>query len=192
MPDRAKQYCFNVLKKDSENVWALSEIGFINYSIKFYDSAVYYLHKALQLKKAGMFILDKNNELDPNSDHPDVSSDEIIYFLGLNYYYLRNLRAALFYFNNCITQKFRIEDAYLYRGAIYVETNKLDSGCNDLQQAKLMGNSSAESYLKKYYGINRTGQQVLGLGFGTTYDMLANQQVQGNKLPCTGTSNPPK
>jgi filamentous hemagglutinin len=42
-----------------------------------------------------------------------------------------------------------------------------------------------------WYGINRTGIQVPKMQKGITYDDLARQQLERNKLPPTGTPNMP-
>ena len=150
IPNKAKEYCIKILNVDSLNIWALSEIGILYYDNKFYDSSVFYLRKALRLKTNSGYVIDIDNELNQYTKSPDVSSNEIIYFLALNYYYAGKFTEALNYLNYCIKYNFKIKDVYLYRGAIYYEEKQFDKGCSDFSFAKILGNEKADSYIEKY------------------------------------------
>lgn len=142
-----------VLKIDSGNVYALYKMGLLLQYKELYDSSISFFNKAISVKTHGNFIIDYpkvSTELGTGKNKYDIIAVELLYRLGVSYYYRRNLQLALGCFNSCIDNKYVPELAYLYRGAIYIELNKPEKACDDFLQAKYYGNKDAVSYLAQY------------------------------------------
>ncbi len=89
-------------------------------------------------------------ELASNENKYDIESTELVYRQAVSYYYAKKLSAAFNGFEFCIQNKYRLDNSYLYRGAIYL-TNKNDAkGCQDLFESKKLGNRDADDFIKKY------------------------------------------
>lgn len=151
MYPEAKKGCFSILSIDTLNIWALSELGFMYYDTNAFDSSIYYLQKAINIKSRDNFLVDLDTTLNKYASSPDVPSDEIFYFLGLNYYYQRHLMTSLNYFTYCINDNYRLPDTYFHRGIIYYEMKQNDKSSKDLLKAKSLGNSNAELYINKFF-----------------------------------------
>ncbi len=142
-----------VLQNDRNNAYALYQLGVLYQVEDKLDSSLLYLDKALSQKRTGDIIIDNNinsNNLILPSDRYDIESSEIIYQMGISYYHKREINNALGSFDYCIRNEYNIANSYLYKGAIYYESNKLDSACSSFRVAKLKGSEFASEYLNKY------------------------------------------
>ncbi len=150
---KAIDYYKKALKKDTAAIMPIYDLGITFYDENLLDSSILYLDKALNKKIVGDFFVDyskiefKNNTTESEFD---VSSNEIIYHLGLSYYYRRNLKQALSCFDFLVTNNYRIGDILIYRGAIFWENKKVKEACADFQRAKELGNPEASDFIKKY------------------------------------------
>ena len=150
MKDSALKYCSEIISIDSGNLIATTEMGILYDDANLYDSSLAYFFKALKIKTKGRFIVDVDPKWSAELKTEDVSGLEIVYFIGLNYYYSRRLKNASYYFDYCIKQEYRLDNAYFFKGAINIETHNFQQACHDFENAKLYGNMLAESYLLKY------------------------------------------
>jgi tetratricopeptide (TPR) repeat protein len=137
---------------DKANVYAYYKLGLLFQQEDLYDSSIYFLQKAIKVKTKDGWVVDMNHlnsDLDPFGEY-DVASGLLYYTQGVSSYYKRDLRKAFSDFSYCIADRYRLGDCYLFLGAIYEESNKQDSACNDFRKAKLFGNQDADEYLVKY------------------------------------------
>lgn len=151
-----KDYC-SVLSINKDNVYALYKLGILFQLDDIYDSSEVYFKKAINIKANGNFVVDfpkTNNKLINDKSKYDVEYDELVFSLGMSYYYARNLKGALYCFDGCIRNRYMLSDAYFYRGAIYTEIGKIERACDDFWRAKILGNSDVIDYIKKYCGGN--------------------------------------
>ena len=149
----AKNDFQKVLKMDTGNIYALYQMGLLYQYEDLHDSSIYVLNRAIKIKTHGNMLVDYpqvTNELSKSSNKYDIESDEIIYRQGVNFYYKRNLELSKNYFDYCINNKYLLEKAYLYRGAISVELNDIKKACEDFLKAKDYGNVDAQNYIGKY------------------------------------------
>lgn len=150
---QAKADFYKALRLDSLNVYALYKLGLIFQDEELYDSSQIVLNKAISTKTRGNFVIDYPNvgaEISTDKNKYDVLAMELLYRLGVSFYYQKNLSLALRYFNSCIENMYLPGKTYLFRGAVYFELNKVQEACEDFLQAKKYGNDEAVSYLKKY------------------------------------------
>lgn len=142
-----------VILEDHKNVHALYKMGLLYQEDELYDSSIYFLQMAIGAKTHGGVVVDFNSinkDLETDDAKYDVPSGLIYLMQGISFYHSRNLKEAFRVFDFCITNNVQLAKAYLYRGAIYEETNKRDSACEDFRKAKFYGNAEADEYLKKY------------------------------------------
>ena len=142
-----------VIANDRQNVYAYYKLGLLCQKDGSFDSSVYYLRTALNLKSYGNWVVDFkhiNKDLETEEKRYDVPANSLFYTLGISLYYNRSLTKALTVFDLCIDNNYVLEQSYLFRGAIYEEMKKPDSACEDFIKAKMFGNVEADDYLKKY------------------------------------------
>jgi Tfp pilus assembly protein PilF len=137
-----------IVSVDSSNQKAIYKIALLLYDKENYDSSIVLLKKLIGLKSSGSFVMDINKNLDKEST--EIYSEEIAFYLGLDYYYRTDLQNALNNFNYCIQHNFRLGDSYLYRGEIFAETNNSEKACRDFDSARYFGNKRVDSYIIKY------------------------------------------
>lgn len=149
--DSAKTDYMSLLSIDNSDVFTLYNIGLILKDQNLYDSSIYYLSKALQPKMNGNVIVEFNKGLDKsNRGQFDVSANEIIYQLGLSYYYAQDKENARKCFSYCVEQHYQAGLSYLYLGAMFVEEGKIKQACDYLEKSKFYGNKDAVNYIIKY------------------------------------------
>jgi len=149
----AKDYYCKVISADSTIVSPLYKLGVIYYDNNNLDSAIFFLTRALRLKEIGGFVMDYNNtqlNSQVKESKYDVPSNEIIYTIGLSYYYKRNLDSAYKYLNYQINNNYKTAEVLIYRGALLWEGGSKERACNDFIRAKELGNLKADYYLSKY------------------------------------------
>jgi tetratricopeptide (TPR) repeat protein len=149
--ESAKNDYLKVLLFDSLNVYSMYQLGLLFHVQKKYDSAIDFFQKALKTKSTGKYTFDHTNDkLDPAAKY-DIETNELLFSIGLSFYYNRQLNLALKNFDHLIQQKYKLDKTYLYRGAILIEQgSKNGNACSDLNEAKMNGNEDAEAYLSKY------------------------------------------
>jgi tetratricopeptide (TPR) repeat protein len=138
---------------DRNNVYAYYKLGLLCQEGESYDSSIYFLQTAINLKTDNGWIVDFHHlkkDVQTRSNEYDVTAVSLFYSHGISSYYRRSLTVAFKDFDFCIRSSYRVEKCYLFRGAIYEESNKHDSACNDFTMAKLYGNKEADGYLKRY------------------------------------------
>lgn len=146
----AKEDLYRIISLDTGNVYALFKLGlaFQNESKDY--AALYYFQKAIRIKSRGNTAINYYNQDNGLSDRKskyDIDYDLIIYKQGVSFYFNRDLKSSFINFNYCIQKKFMLDRSYLYRGAIYLETNRKESACKDFLEAKKWGSQDAEDYL---------------------------------------------
>ena len=146
-----KDFSF-VTKRDKENTYAMYSLGIIYNEQQKYDSAIAILQQAIDSKTHGSVVVDYNNKaLMKEKVKYDVEYNELLYTQGMSFYYKRSLKEALNIFSYCISNNYRLGEAYLYKGAIILETRKDDpEACKDIQLAEMFGNKEASIYKKRF------------------------------------------
>jgi len=146
----AKRDYSSVSRLSYSNVYALYKLGLLCIMQDDYKSAFMYFDKALNLKNKNGVFVDNLNHIDKASINYDVETIELVYQLAVCSYYLGKLKTALNYFNLCISQNYDLSQAYLYRGAVKLESGNKSEGCDDLFHAQQLGNANASEYILKY------------------------------------------
>src|ERR1700754_1746237 len=132
---QAKSSFDNVIRIDTNNVYALYKKGFVYSLEKQEDSAILLYNKALDKKRYKSVIIDHYNPPPAESKLAkyDVSYLQIIYRLAESFYFRNNMRNAFKYFTQCIEGKFNADQAYLYRATIYLGQKKNKEACDDIR-----------------------------------------------------------
>jgi tetratricopeptide (TPR) repeat protein len=137
------------LQVDSNNIYTLYRLGIVYSLFEDHATALSYFEKALKRKQKGNILIDYKTDV-VTVDRFDINSNEIIYQLGLSYYYNRNMKKALINFNYCIAANYLLAESFLYRGAVYFETNQKDKACEDFDRSIELGNPQAKGYKLKF------------------------------------------
>lgn len=149
----AREDYMKVLDISPSNIYALYRMGILNELKQNNDSAAYYFRFALKEKEKNGGFIDYTNKLkgieNPKSKY-DISAIELIYQNGIVSYYLRDMNMALKNFELCISESYNLNQVYLYRGAVFLETGNLDSACEDFHNAVELGNQDALKYSSQY------------------------------------------
>lgn len=117
------------LKYDDRNVKVLMSMGDVLYKQKKFDMALYYYQQATGF--------DKDNPL-------------AIFKEGRAQHKLGNVEEAMSRYDTAIKKKKDLGDAYLFRGALKVSSNKTKSACKDFREAQKLKVEGAEEAVKKY------------------------------------------
>jgi tetratricopeptide (TPR) repeat protein len=148
----AKRDFLSLLKIDSNNVYAYFETGLIYELQTSFDSAIFFYEKAIQKKTQGTFIVDNNNEIERlyGKRGFDVKYLSIKLRKGIANYFRGNLKAAINDLNYCIKKEYLLNQAYFYRGLIYISANQKEKACRDFKEAQANGNTEAHETFNKY------------------------------------------
>lgn len=142
-----------VLRLDMDNVYALYQLGIIASLTNEYDSVIYYLERAMKLKKTNGIIIDfKTDNPSISAYKYDIEATHILYLLGLAYYYKNDIGNAFDKFDYCIKHQYLLSSSYLYRGALYLALKQKENACEDFKRSAELGDSQAVVYQKKYCG----------------------------------------
>lgn len=144
-----KNYLY-ILKIDSTDIHALFNVSLILYNRDMFDSSIKILTKILDNKTGNNFSMDVNNGIQDIAKIHDIPTEEIRYYLALNYYYKGNLQLAMYNFNYCEQKRYDLKNVHIYKGSIYLETQKNAKACEEFKLAKELGNSDAIKYINQY------------------------------------------
>ncbi len=150
--EEAKKSLFKAISINSLNVYTLFNLGKLYSLEKNYDSAIHFFRVAGKLKSQNGVIVEKTNELYEISDQPNFNIEytEILFNNALASYYANYLLDANNEFEYCIRNKKKLKEAYFYLGLIYLEIQRYEKVCSNMQLAKENGNPDAEMYISKY------------------------------------------
>lgn len=150
--EEAKKSLFKAISINSQNVYSLFNLGKIYSLEKNYDSAIYFFRNAGTLKSQNGVIVEKTNELYEISDQPNFNIEytEILFNNALASYHANYLLDANNEFEYCIRNKKKLKEAYFYLGLIYLEIQRYEKVCSNMQLAKENGNPAADMYISKY------------------------------------------
>jgi len=109
-----------------------------------FDSSLHYCDLAIRTKgTADVYVDFRMKEF-------DAPMEEIRYYRGLSYLYLKQFENAIKDFDFCISKKFDLSDVYFNRGLAYGSDSFINQACMDLKKAKELGNQDASKYITEY------------------------------------------
>jgi tetratricopeptide (TPR) repeat protein len=99
------------LARDRNNVYAFFKLGLLCQQEDLYDSSIYFLQKAINVKTHNGWVVDfhhLNRDIDPTGSGYDVETGALFYAQGVSAYYKRDPRTAFNDFSFCITYNYQI------------------------------------------------------------------------------------
>ncbi len=140
-----------VTKLDSDNTLAYFNKGLNKARLKNYLGAVREFDMAIKTKGSEIIYINKveNSFFDTGFEF-DVDMAAIRFERGLARYQIDSLKSAFVDFSFCINEEYQLPYSYYWRGIIYITVGKLNEGCLDMNKAKQLGDSEAQSIIDEY------------------------------------------
>jgi len=151
--EQAKADYLKAISLSRNNVYAQYKMGLVYYYDDRFDSAIHFFQRAIDSKTHNGAVVDYpeyQEGLGSDENKYDIPYIEIIYKQGMSFYYKKAFKEAKENFSLCIEKYYMLSDSYLYRGAIFLETDDKKNACKDFVNAKKNGNKLANEYLQKY------------------------------------------
>lgn len=145
-----------LLSFDPKNTTAFYYIGLCKYRQNKFEEAIEFYNKALFTKgipdqsdtSTVQIALDLNkNGILAEQAAFDVASAQIYYERGLAYYATQQIKRAYRDFQNCITQKYNLDECFYMSGLCLQAANKSDKAYDTFKQSPAYGNSMAKNQL---------------------------------------------
>jgi tetratricopeptide (TPR) repeat protein len=137
-----------VLKLDPKNTLAFFNRA-LAYSSFDKEQALKNFNQAILTKGGDVVWVD--NTSNSSSTRPyDIPMKVIRFERGIVHYDMNHLEAAFQDFTFCINNNYVPEESYYYRGLIYLAYKNSAKGCEDLNFAKSLGNSDADTLINTY------------------------------------------
>jgi tetratricopeptide (TPR) repeat protein len=137
-----------VLLLDRRNLLALygrsqaySEMNLLNPALRDLSNAIF-------TKGGGFVWVDEEKNTQPEAY--DISLEDLVLERGIIHYELNHLDRAASDLNYCIERNVAPEEAYYYRGLIYLSYDEKEKGCVDLEKARSFGNTDADTIIQQY------------------------------------------
>jgi len=140
-----------------DNTTALYYTGLCKYRQNKFEEAIENYNKALITKGVAnpsdtsnfQLVMDLNKDgILADEAAFDVSACQIYYERGLAYYSTQQIKRAYYDFQNCITQKYNLDECFYMSGLCWQAANKNDKACEAFKQSSAYGNNMAKNHLE--------------------------------------------
>ena len=140
-----------VIKLDSTNIYALYKASISMYELKKIRSSYGLIIKAINIKERddGSVVEYNSKYVHTKEARYDIDYLELIFRKGIAEYEMSQFKDAVLSFSYCISNNYKLDRNYMYRGFCYYYQIKKEKSCSDLFLAIRLGNSEAQEFYNK-------------------------------------------